>query len=139
MERYLLQLSELLVSLVDLPLLLADAHLYDVLGEGLPFVLFDDGLADCDVDVVPTRVWHRLLPDGDGVAVALFEVDVEGGGLDELAAVGALHRLAVLHQLLEVLHLLILLLQHLRPGLHFLQSGGETLVGLNELVVVVAF
>lgn len=56
-------------------------------------------------------------------------------GLDPFAAVMALHRLTIFHHLLKLLYPLVLLLEHLAPLLHFLQSRGQVLIGLNQLTI----
>jgi hypothetical protein len=92
------------------------------------------------VQVLLVEVGLGFLPDGDHAGVAaLFEVGGEEVGLYPLAAVDALHGLAAFHHSFELLHALVLLLQHLATSLDLLEGGGEVFVGLEEFVVVVAF
>lgn len=137
---YLLQFDELFVALADLPLSVCDAHLHNVLCEGLFLVLclLDNHLAHCDVQTLLVAVRLCLLAQGQQSAQTLLEMQIERVGLYPLVAVATLHRDTVLYHLLELFHAFVLLLQHLVSAVHLLQRRGKAFVGLEQLIVVLS-
>jgi hypothetical protein len=75
------------------------------------------------MQILAIDVWVDLFSQGaDTRPAALIDVGCELEGWEPLAAVNTLHGLAILHDLLELLHSIVLLLQDSASSLHFLQG-----------------
>ncbi len=75
------------------------------------------------MQILAIDVWVDLFPQGGYTrSAALIDVGCELEGRQPLAAVNTLHGLAILHDLLELLHSIVLLLQDSASALHFLQG-----------------
>lgn len=108
-----MEVSELSISLVDFPFLLAQADLDDVLGVGLLllFGLFGDCLAYGDVEILAIYIGVYLFSEGGDVGSAtLLDVSCELECGKPFAASNALHSLTIFHDFLKLLHSIIFLL-----------------------------
>lgn len=143
MRGYLLQLAKTLEFLVHCPLPLVVSDLDQVLSEGFVLLdLLDDCLVDgevepCQVDNEWVLLEHPCQELGVVAGTAQKVLGEHSVG-NPFKAVEALQSRAVLHDLLESLQLLCLLLQQPASRLQLLHGNREVLVGLYKGVGSIA-